>query len=73
MSVQVQENSMEQISERGKRMPGVRKEIYVSGIRIEAVGYRVNSKKATMFRIWANHQNKKNHTCDFPAFQTEIF
>ena len=35
MSVQVQENSMEQISERGKRMPGVRKEIYVSGIRIE--------------------------------------
>ena len=40
---------------------------------IIAVGYRVNSKKATMFRIWANHQNKKNHTCDFPAFQTEIF
>jgi hypothetical protein len=35
MSVQVQENSMEQILERGKRMPGVRKEIYVSGIRIE--------------------------------------
>ncbi len=28
---------------------------------IIAVGYRVNSKKATMFRIWANRVLKRVH------------
>ena len=46
-------SKMETVQQEGKRL--VRRETnYYNLDAIIAVGYRVNSKKATMFRIWAN-------------------
>ncbi len=43
-------SKMETTASDGKRYPTM----YYNLDAIIAVGYRVNSKKATMFRIWAN-------------------